>query len=659
MKAKTVSLVLFFMSAPGMAPALEQDEHHNAVQLSEVVVTAARIAEPFRDVTANVTLINADEIAASPARDIGELLAEKGVGYIRKYPGQLTSIGIRGFKTDTHGNDLKAHVLILLNGRRSGTGNLSKLLTKNVERVEIIRGPGAVQYGSAAMGGVVNIITRQGKGDLSAEAHGTLGNFNYDEVGLLINTAQSNFDLSSSFSRSTMDDYDTGSGDKFKNSGYDHIDHYSLNAGYTFHDSQRISLIFNRYYADEIGSPGYFSANDLDDYTNSSNHSIDLIYDGSAALYTWQVRYFTGNDRDTWHDPVVSNPDFWDDDTPSQRDTDQYGTQAQISMDINSVRLTTGMDWLKYEVDASWDPKETEYENCAVFFLAKAKFMDSKLIVDGGLRYDSFDVEVNKPAGNDEDDTNVSTSFGLAYLLTNELKIRAHYGEAFVMPGADEMAADYSIWGTYYIGNPDLDPESSRTYEGAVDYTGSSLKASLGYFYTRFKDKIENVVSSDFSSSTWDNIGKAEISGIEGTFSWDLGSLFNWKHEVRPYVSFVYLDTYEDLDTNKDLKYTNEWNASYGVSINDYEGFSARLNFSYTGPQTVDDWESGYPPPEYDMGGYTIADLAISKKILDFDRYGSCTLSGEATNLFDKDFAYVKGYPMPGRSLLVTLTYNY
>jgi vitamin B12 transporter len=93
---------------------------------------------------------------------LAAVLAEKGIGHIQKYPGTLTAVGIRGFRTDSHGNDLQGKVLVLLDGRRSGTGNVAKILTQNLERIEIIRGPGAVQYGSAGMGGVVNIITRKG-----------------------------------------------------------------------------------------------------------------------------------------------------------------------------------------------------------------------------------------------------------------------------------------------------------------------------------------------------------------------------------------------------------------------------------------------------------------------------------------------------------------
>ena len=662
MKSKKYTpLALLSCLVPALCQAADSLEIQPEVTLDEVVVTAGRIAQPLKEQTISMTVISEQEIAISPARNVGELLAEKGVGSIKKYPGALTAVGIRGFKTATHGNDLKGHVLILLNGRRAGTGNLSKIITKNVERVEIIRGPGAVQYGSAAMGGVVNVITRKGSTTPSAQLQSRLGSYGYDENSIMASGAQENFDMSASFSRSSMDDYDTGDGERFYNSGFDHIDSYSVNAGYTFRDTQRIGVIYNRYYADKIGSPGYLSSNDLDNTKDSANHSIDLIYDGTSAdrRHSWQLRSFSGRDKDSWFDPTASNASGWDNNIPARSRTEQDGAQAQLSMDFTTMSLTAGVDWLKYEIKNTWNPTRTEYENSAAFLLAKAKFMQERLIIDGGLRYDAFDVEVIEPAGNDEDDTNITSHVGLAWLVSDTLKLRAHYGEAFIMPGADELAADYfSTWGTHYVGNPELKPESSRTYEAGIDFSTNEITANVAYFYTRFKDKIESVASG--ADQSWDNVGRAELSGFEGEFSWDIGARFDWPWEVRPYANFVYLDRLEDSENDEDLKYISDWNGSVGLLATDYEGFSARFNVSYSGEQTIEDWESGaFPAPVIKKGGFVVADFSLSKKIVDLHTYGSFTLAGEVTNLFDRDYAYVKGYPMPGRSVFVTLTYDY
>ncbi|MDY6909787.1 MAG: TonB-dependent receptor [Thermodesulfobacteriota bacterium] len=90
--------------------------------------------------------------------------------------------------------------------------------------------------------------------------------------------------------------------------------------------------------------------------------------------------------------------------------------------------------------------------------------------------------------------------------------------------------------------------------------------------------------------------------------------------------------------------------------------FTAALNLAYTGKKDVDDWLNAGPPtwvaPVVEEGGFTVATLTVSKKILDFDRFGGLTLRGEINNLFDKDYEYVKNYPMPGRSFFFSLRYD-
>jgi vitamin B12 transporter len=77
-------------------------------------------------VTSNISVISREDLDLSAAKDLGDLMAEKGF-YVRKYPGVETSVGLLGFRSDTHGNDLGSRVLILVNGQRTATGNLAKI----------------------------------------------------------------------------------------------------------------------------------------------------------------------------------------------------------------------------------------------------------------------------------------------------------------------------------------------------------------------------------------------------------------------------------------------------------------------------------------------------------------------------------------------------
>lgn len=628
--------------------------------MNELIVTASRTEEPKTAISANVTVIGREDINQSPSNNVGDLLAEQSIAHIKKYPGNLTSIGIRGFRTDTHGNDLQGHVLVLLDGRRAGTGNVAKILTKNVARIEIIRGPGAVQYGSAGMGGVINVITRRGE-ENSLFIEGRGGSYDTAE-GTIGGTANSKgLDFAGSYSYGTQGDYDTGSGETYYNTGVNHETGLSANLGYSFSDTNRLGLIITRFDVDQAGNPGYFSRNDLDNTSDKENYSADLQFEGQCPVTGTKllIRYFFGQDENSWMDPMISNPSGWDNGEPSHNKTDQQGMQFQLAGDIGPASLTAGFDWLDYEVENSWTPNASSYSNPALFLLGKVSFLENRLTTNLGLRYDWYSVEVKEPAGRDADDSHFTPQIGVAWMVTDVLKLRAQYGEAFMMPSAHQMTAEYTSFGRRVVGNGSLDPEQSSTWEGGVDYVqNGSLNGSLTYFQTDFEDKIVNTYLSD-GSSTWKNLGEASISGFEAELSYDIGMPLNLLWEVRPYLNATLLTRYEDKTTGEDLQYISGSNYSAGLVVNNGEGIFCRLNVAYTGSQDVTDYESGYPYQNVQLDASTVTDLTASWRFYENERMGAFSLRGEVRNLFDEEYAYVKGYPMPGRGLYAGLRWEY
>lgn len=315
-------------------------------------------------------------------------------------------------------------MLILLDGRRAGTGNLAKILTKNVERIEIVRGPGSVQYGSGGMGGVVNIITRQGRNNSAfVEAGG--GTFGQAEGSVGGTAKGQGFDFAGAFSAATQDDYETASGLIFANTGFHSQTGASANLGYELAPNNRIGVIVTDFEADKVGNPGYLSAVDTDNYTDNSNYSVDSRYNGrnSSGRYQWMGRYFFGKDDNVWADPLSSNPTGWDDGIDSRNTTDQQGAQAQISGAFGVLNLTTGLDWLHYAVENSWSPQQTSYTNPALFLLARVGFLDDCIIVSGGVRQDWYAVEVQQPAGSDVDASHFTPQLGLAWMVSDGLKL--------------------------------------------------------------------------------------------------------------------------------------------------------------------------------------------------------------------------------------------
>jgi vitamin B12 transporter len=334
-----------------------------------------------------------------------------------------------------------------------------------------------------------------------------------------------------------------------------------------------------------------------------------------------------------------------DDGTPDSRVVDNEGAQAQISYSPEPYRLTVGWDWVSYEVDSDYSG-EHEYDNPSYFLLGKAGFLDRSLNLSAGLRFDQYKVE-DQEGSQDFDDQHATPSLGLAWLPLNGLKLRANYSEGFRMPPGN------GVFGSeYHQANPDLEPEEMRTYEAGIDVARHSLNTSLTYFYNDFNEMI---VSQEIAPWTYQykNIGKATTSGLEGRISYDLGPTLDWQWSLKPHGSFVYMTEYEDERTNEDLPYVSDLTASWGLKILDNKGFSGDLSFSYTGEQRIT------YPEDTQKSGFTVANLSLSQKIANTGDYGDLTLRGEVRNLLDKDYSYVEGYPMPGRSFFLEAKYRF
>jgi vitamin B12 transporter len=632
------------------------DRKDEPVKLDTVVVTAGRVAENKADIPTHITVVTEEQIERSSARDLGGLLAEQGF-MVREYPNSLISVNVRGFQTETHGNDLDSHVLVLINGRRAGTGNLAKIMVDNVERVEIIRGPGSVQYGSSAMGGVVNVITKQGQGKPFVSVEGVLGSWNYEKIAAGAAGQFGDVDFSFHISNESQDDYTTAAGDTYYNTGFDSKKRISINAGWTFAPENRIGVTYTGFQGEGIGSPGYLSQNDPDDTADQGINTVDLVYNGRSTkgFLQWQLRYFTG--KDTYE---TFEPENYGSEHAYFRDTEQQGAQTQVSARWPHVLVTTGVDWTHYAITNTYtvDGGENTYDNPAVFLMAKAHFLKEKLIFSAAGRHDGYEVESDD--GRSTNEANGTASFGAVYKFSEALSVRSNYAEAFKMPTADElyMYDDYSAWGYgIWSGNPDLKPEESRTWEIGMDISRQSLQGGLTYFYTRYEDKIYYAYDEAEGITRYENVEGATIAGMEGTLQFDIGAFYDWPCELAPYTSFVYLTEHKDEQTGRDLQYTPQWTASYGLrfAVPD-SGWSSRLNVACTGKQDIIDYEG---TGRTSLDSYTLADLTISKRLFSSDRFGSIQLKADITNLFDEDYAMVQGYPCPGRTFYLGVNYIY
>lgn len=612
------------------------------VTLEEMVVTASREKEKKKRISQTIVTIDKIEIETSGSDNLGDLLAEKGIGHIHKYPAGNTSVGIRGFRTDPFSRDLNGHVLILLNGRRSGTGNFIKFLTKNIERIEIIRGPGSVQYGAAGMGGVINIITKQGREGFEGFIEAGAGSFSHNEQSVAFSGKEKEFDYSLSVTRIDKGEYKIEDGRNYANTNIDDQINASINIGYEFLPYNRLGLIYN-FFDTENGLFGSFNANPSNDnYIERGNQSFDLVYDGKSDHrdYAWQFRYFSTEDVNNYIYPNKISQ-------VSGNQTDQNGIQAQFSFNFGISRMTLGLDWVDYDINN----KESTYNDLGFFLLNRTVLAQDRLTLSAGIRMDNYEIEGNS---NEDFQEDVTFSLGAAYLIKNNWKLRLNYGQAFIMPTASQLF----ITDRNNIANSALEPERSETYELGIDYDSIYKNASLTAFYTECKNKIVSDKSNDQYTSR--NVEHANISGIEGVFSFSIEQYLGCNLEVSPYISFVYMYDYEVQKTGDPLPFISDIILSGGLKIADPDKFNAKLAMLYTGEQFVDDGitgKQGNGDRFIKKAGFTVINLTANYKICRYANGNALWLHGEINNLFDRYYENVEDYPMAGRNFFVSLKY--
>jgi len=628
--------------------------------LEEIVVTATRVEEPKRDVPASVQIITQEDIKNSTAKNVGDLISEASIGHVHKYPGALTSvIGLRGFRTDLF-DDLKSRVLVLINGHRAGTVNLSKIPVEDIERIEIVKGPASVLYGSSAMGGVINIITKEGKEGIHGSIGGEIGSWEYWKTQAGLNGKKGAFDFYLTASRSASDDYDAKDYGKIENTGYND-ETVSARLGYRFFDKHHISVGLQHWKGWEIGSPDARYSPDPDDYSDKGRDGFDIGY----KTGTIDAKYYLTKDRDEWHEGPTAGP--WG--TPGSIDlkkTDTQGASLQKTFSIGDHRIIIGGQWDRIEVDSSrstgapYNPN-SKYDTYGVFTEGRLSLFNKKLLLSAGLRYDYFENEILETPGitslkpRKEDLDHVTARGGIVYKLTDSFRLKGNVGTAFRTPAPDELATDYvSSWGTRYIGNPNLKPEKSASYDAGVEYAKDLFKGGLTFFHTDFKDKILSYYDSALSAKTFKNVDGATLQGIEANASYDVGLALGLNISVEPFTNITYHTRYsskDDLEISKygeTLLYTPKWTGAFGIRTGK-EKWEARLIANYTGDEKVQDWN--FKSPTYgkaiDKGDFTVVHLRGSYRPIK-----NLEITASVENLFDRAYEYVRGYPMPARTFV-------
>lgn len=628
----------------------------NPASLEEIVVTATKVEEPKKDVSASVQIITQEDIKNSTARNAGDLIAESAIGHVHKYPGAFTArISLRGLTTDLF-NDLKSRVLILINGNRSGTVNLSKIPVDDIERIEIVKGPASVLYGSSAMGGVINIITKEGKEGIHASIGGEIGSWEYWKAMADLSGKINRFDFYLTASRSSQGDYSSRNYGKILNTGYEDESVYAR-LGYKIFDNHHISLGLQHWKGWDIGSPGARYSPDPDNYSDKWRDGFDVGY----KTEDFNANYYFVKDREESHGGMTSgigNSDI----SLTKRDT--QGASIQKIFPFGDHRIIVGGQWDRVEIEnkrnsgAPYYPR-SKSDSYGIFTEGRLSLLSKKLLLSAGLRYDYFENRILSTPGmtslipKKEELDYITARSGFVYKFTDALSLKGNIGTAFRAPAPEELAMDVVSWGTRYLGNPDLKPEKSISYDAGLEYSKDSLRGGLAFFHSNFKDKIIGYFNTALNAQTYKNIDGAALQGLELNASYDIGLLTGLDISIEPFTNITYHTRYSSKDvieigkSGRTLLYTPKWTGAFGVRASK-EKWDVRLIANYTGDEKVQDFS---PPSKgkniVGKGDFTVLNLKTSYKPIK-----NLELTASIENLFDRAYEYVSSYPMPRRTFI-------
>ncbi len=590
-------------------------------------------------------------------------------------------MSIRGFRPEFSG--ITKHSLLLIDGRPAGATNLATVLMDNVERIEILKGPASSIYGAEAMGGVINIITKKSTGRLAGKAEVGGGSFDTFAAKGAIGGKITNwmdFDITAR-TYNQNDNIELGN-DHGERPGTSYDTNYgSLRLGSAFMPGWRLDVKGDWYYGNDIETPGALfyddrqqSQKDVERYSgdmhlsgewgkNRTNFTMFSSKETSDYYKKYEYDYTSGG-----YVPTSKYHSYY-------KETEWWGMQLQNTYKFGRHGLTAGIDYQDVDVEsrsykrdgsrrAPWSP-DSSRENWAVFGNTLWKFLDDRLTITAGIRYDYFDVETKRTPyktdfhpGSEEFDT-VSPRAGIKFRINDFLDLHTTLGKAFVPPTAAQMAgySERMVQDTVMItkGNPDLDPETSWTWDGGigVHHATYGIDGDLTFYVTEVNDKITRKTVGNIT--TYTNSADASIAGMEFKLGWNVGKFLDLGRNVKLFVNGERIfHSREDIpgQGESDIHNVAHWKVNYGI---DYEDgiFNGRLLARYVGKRKDSDWYSpGYPVITYDS--FTVVDLALGLNITDNHH-----LTLKINNIFDEYYFEKPEFPLAGRAWYLSYQYTF
>lgn len=662
----------------GMHILLDKD----ILNLDQVVVTGTRTPHVLKKAPVLTQLISETEIRSVDSEIITDILTVEMPGIEMSNHGGTPVMNMMGMETQ--------YSLVLIDGERMAkslqkTIDYSRINTANIERIEIVRGASSALYGSDAMGGVINIITKKPrkKWDVSAD-------FRFQERNEKNHTQLDIDNADDDYARDFYKNIDRQNINGNLSVGYRNKGFYSNTfVNYKSHDGYKLfdTKGQKRYYKDsdvvitedisespttvfgfqdftinqkfgyeknkwKFGVNGSIYNHDEFDFTNDALHQYYRSYNGGG-----NVSY---NIDDKSELAISHSSDKYQRFTYSEKDDSKTKTHDNAFHTGKIIYTTT---WGKHGVLAEFENLYQTLEtdkfvygellskstNDAVIVLQDEFQWNARLTLVGGVRagyHSAFDFHI-------------SPSITAKYSF-NKFNLRASYARGFRSPDLKELYMNWSHLGMFQIiGSEELKPETNNYYSLSVDFVepAHNLNATVIASYNDIKDKIDGLWTNNETEYRYMNFNSAEVFSIEAMLKWKFHKNFKLK------TGYIFLDSKkstdaQDLSTMSPMALTAQF--EYRFVSKNYQ-LNANLSGKVTGEKELDVLDDDEDSPYYNQyykvkyPSYSTWNFTVNQYFGKHIRFGL-----GVKNIFDytAPIATFNTSNTPGRKFFTSISYT-
>lgn len=587
-----IKLFTLFLLFAGLVLSVQTIYARTDFDLGQIVVTGTKTEHTLGEVPISVEVITQEEIKSRNVTTVQDALALlSGVKVTRSSgswgnKGNIAMLGMQNKDT-----------LILIDGQKivggHGGTDIQQISLNMIERIEVVKGPASALYGSEAVGGVVNIITKSGASETFVELENLAGSRGLQKHSLSAGMPLGNIKTIINYSYNSTEGV---------NKETDEFNEFVLSGVLSYRFSPSLKINFRPYYSAQERK-----LDNREQKRFGFNSFLEWYPDDISRLSIRASRYthehFTGDKSTDWDDDLF-----------------------EIELNYNRIfmdnhNIIAGYHIIKEERDDRGKDAKGDQTLNSFFIQDEIDFNPLTLVL--GVRVDNHDLW----------STQTNPKVSMMYRLNDNWRLRASAGTGFNAPSLVRLKADGWRMGPNLVNaNPDLKPEESTGFQFGLEYQlVNRLIAEMNFF----RNDIKNLISSNVVSTPpppnmyWINVDKAMTQGLE----FNLKTLLS--DNISANLSYTYLDT-EDKILKKELP--NRPTHTVSIDINyQIPGIDAILNYEsiYTG-NSYDDAEN-----TENLGGYTVHNLAFSKHLNDnfqvFTRIDNLGGKKDIVNEYDID----------------------